>query len=68
MKCQGCRKKVGIMALDCKCCGKKFCTKCITLEVHECEGIEDDINNKKKLLKNTLDEAIYDKKSKLGLD
>jgi len=56
------------MALDCKCCGKKFCTKCITLEVHECEGIEDDINNKKKLLKNTLDEAIYDKKSKLGLD
>ena len=68
MKCQSCRKKVGIMALDCKCCGKKFCTKCITLEVHECEGIEDDINNKKKLLKNTLDEAIYDKKSKLGLD
>ncbi len=68
MRCQCCRKKVGIMTLDCKCCGKKFCTKCITLEVHECEGIEDDINNKKKLLKNTLDEAIYDKKSKLGLD
>lgn len=68
MRCQCCRKKVGIMALDCKCCAKKFCSKCITLEVHECEGIEDDINNKKKLLKNNLDEAIYDKKGKFGLD
>ena len=68
MKCQGCRKKVGIVALDCKCCGKKFCTKCITLEVHNCDGIEDDINNKKKLLSDTLNDAIYDKKDKFGLD
>ena len=68
MKCQSCRKKVGIMALDCKCCGKKFCTKCITLEVHNCDGIEDDINTKKKLLTETLNEAVYDKKDKFGLE
>lgn len=68
MKCQCCRKKVGIMALDCKCCGKKFCTKCITLEVHNCDGIEDDINSKKKLLTDKLNEAVYEKKDKFGLD
>jgi hypothetical protein len=56
------------MALGCKCCGKKFCAKCITLEVHNCDGIEDDINNKKKLLTDTLNEAVYEKKGKFGLE
>ena len=68
MRCQECRKKVGIMALDCKCCGKKFCTKCITLEVHNCDGIEDDINAKKKQLGDKLNDAVYEKKGKFGLE
>ena len=68
MKCQNCHKKVGLMALACKCCAKKLCTRCITLEVHDCEGIEDDIANKKKILTTTLNDAVYDKKDKFGLE
>ena len=56
------------MALDCKCCAKKFCTKCITLETHGCEGIDDDIKNKKDALDSKLKGAVYDKKGKFGLE
>ena len=68
MRCQSCRKKVGIMALECKCCGKSFCTKCITLENHDCDGIEDDIKIKKEILDSKLKDAIYNKKDKFGLE
>ena len=68
MRCQCCRKKVGIMAIDCKCCAKKFCSRCITLETHKCEGIEDDIRSKKDDLENKLKSAVTDKKSLMGLE
>lgn len=56
------------MTIGCKCCAKKFCSRCITLETHNCEGIEDDIRNKKDVLETRLKSAVTEKKSLLGLE
>ncbi len=52
MPCFKCKKK-GI-PIDCKYCGLGFCSRCIVLEIHECNGInlkkEDEIKDLNKRL------------------
>ena len=40
MKCEECKKRQGLMVLNCKYCNKNFCSRCIQLEIHHCEGIQ----------------------------
>jgi predicted nucleic acid binding AN1-type Zn finger protein len=67
MRCRCCKKKVGIATLDCKFCGLSFCTSCITLEKHNCDGMEDYVNKNKKELENKLKDATYSKAEKLNV-
>ncbi len=62
MGCDKCRKK-GIPIL-CKYCSKSFCTRCIQLEIHKCDGLDD----KRKLELSALSKAIdYTSPKKLQL-
>ena len=51
--CDQCKCK-GLLKLYCKYCTGEFCTKCILLERHSCNGLEDkhsqDISNLRKRL------------------
>jgi len=67
MKCSYCKKKVGIMAIECKYCQNSFCTSCITLENHECKGIEEYKNKNKQILSDTLNSATYSKAEKFNV-
>lgn len=67
MKCRCCKKKVGIMCLNCKHCGLSFCTSCITLEKHNCDGIDDYIDENKKCLENKLKSATVSKAEKFNV-
>ena len=56
MPCFKCKKK-GI-PINCKYCNYGFCSRCIVLEIHNCEGIK---HKKEKELNNKL-EFVPDKK------
>ena len=68
MRCAKCRKKVGLLVIECKHCTKSFCSACITLENHACEAIEDSIQKSKDLLDKRLSDAVYEKKGKFNLE
>ena len=40
MRCEACRRQVGLMTLTCRECQKQFCTRCIHLDIHQCLNIE----------------------------
>ena len=67
MKCRCCKKKVGIAILDCKYCGLSFCTSCITLEKHECDGLDDYVFKNKKELEEKLNSATTSKAEKMNV-
>jgi predicted nucleic acid binding AN1-type Zn finger protein len=67
MKCRYCKKKVGITTLDCKYCGLSFCTSCITLEKHNCDGLDDYIDKNKKDLEDKLKSAVTSKSEKMNV-
>ncbi len=67
MKCRCCKKKVGITVLDCKYCGISFCSACIMLEKHNCDGLEDYIEKNKKILKEDLNSAVTSKAEKFNV-
>jgi predicted nucleic acid binding AN1-type Zn finger protein len=67
MRCQHCRKKAGLMALDCKHCNGKYCSSCIVLETHMCKGVLDKKIHERQLIEKSLNSAIYTKKEKLCL-
>lgn len=52
MKCQRCRRMFAL--IRCKYCDRDFCSRCIQLEIHECENIE----QKKNELVATLKEKL----------
>ena len=54
MKCQKCKRKCGIMTIDCKYCQGKYCTTCITMETHQCKGIGEKVKDGKDLLREQL--------------
>ena len=68
MRCPQCKKKAGIMTLDCKYCQTSFCTSCIALEKHECKGMDIYKNENKQLLNDTLKSAMYSKAEKFNVD
>lgn len=39
MKCTKCKRFFAL--IRCKYCDRDFCSRCIQLEIHECENIED---------------------------
>lgn len=39
MKCDQCKKKQGLLCLECKYCDLHFCSRCIQLEAHGCAGM-----------------------------
>ncbi len=53
MPCQKCKKKCGI-PIDCKYCEGSFCSKCIQLSKHDCEGSD----VKKKMYLNNLEKQM----------
>ncbi len=67
MRCSCCKKKVGIMSLNCKYCQASFCTSCIALEKHECRGIEKYKSENKKILEERLKSATYSKSEKFNI-
>lgn len=67
MKCRCCKKKVGIAVLDCKYCNLSFCSSCITLEKHNCDGLDDYIDQNKNTLEERLKSAITSKAEKLNV-
>lgn len=54
MKCHCCKRKCGIMAMDCKYCNGKYCSKCIVLEKHNCKGMEQKVSDGKDILREQL--------------
>lgn len=54
MRCKFCNKKKSIL-IECKYCKSKLCSKCITLEIHNCIKIEDCKKRKRDELKDRLD-------------
>lgn len=66
-RCHNCRKKIGLLGLNCSYCNHKYCSGCIQLEQHECSGIEKCVEEHKNKLKERLDSATYSKKEKLFL-
>lgn len=52
MRCANCKKK-GI-PLTCKFCSNSFCTSCIQLEIHNCNGINVKRTEELKNLEETL--------------
>ena len=52
MKCHYCKKKIGIIEFDCKCCNK-FCGKCRHPESHSCT-FDFKSEQKKKLTKELI--------------
>ena len=67
MKCKFCKKKVGLACLDCKYCQLSFCTSCITLEKHECKGMDNYVSKNKNMLQEKLNSATYSKKEKFNV-
>ena len=37
MKCEYCKKKVGVITFDCKCQLKILCKNCFPPEIHQCK-------------------------------
>lgn len=40
MKCTHCKKKKGLSVMDCRYCHSNYCSSCIQLEIHNCQGIQ----------------------------
>lgn len=68
MRCAHCKKKVGIMTLDCKYCQTSFCTSCISLEKHGCEGMDLYKLKNTQVLEDKLKGATYSKAEKLNIE
>jgi predicted nucleic acid binding AN1-type Zn finger protein len=58
--CDQCKCK-GLLKLHCKYCTGEFCTKCILLERHNCNGLEDKHNNDISNLRKRLVKVIAPK-------
>jgi len=67
MRCQKCRRRMGIAGFDCKHCQGIYCSSCITLEVHACSGTAAKIAHERQLIEKSLNSAITTKKEKLCL-
>ena len=67
MKCSHCKKKVGLMTLECKYCQTSFCTSCIALEKHGCKGIDKYKTENKQMLEEKLKSATYSKAEKFNI-
>lgn len=67
MKCSHCKKKVGLMTLECKYCQTSFCTSCIALEKHECKRIDKYKTENKQMLEEKLKSATYSKAEKFDI-
>ena len=63
MRCKECIKK-GI-TIECKWCKNEYCTKCIQLEVHNCENIEERNNFKNETLQSSLRKITKEKVLKI---
>ena len=63
MPCNNCKKK-GI-PMDCKYCPGKFCSTCINLEKHDCEGLVYKLENCRKLLEKKLIPVVAPKVVKI---
>lgn len=59
MKCECCKKTLAI--LKCKECSCSFCSGCIQLEVHICEGIAKRKVKQKLILEKSLPPVVSDK-------
>tara|TARA_R110002094_G_scaffold115120_1_gene110684 strand:+ start:164 stop:430 length:267 start_codon:yes stop_codon:yes gene_type:complete len=53
MPCQNCKKKCGV-PIDCNYCTGKYCSGCIQLEKHKCDGYD----VKKKTYLNNLEKQL----------
>ena len=51
---EDCKKKVGLIGLECKYCLKMFCCNHITPEIHQCEKIDEMKEVKNEELNNKL--------------
>ena len=60
MPCRHCKKK-GI-PIPCKHCEKSFCSKCIQLEIHNCEGIQKKLDIERENLDRKLNIDVIRKK------
>ena len=52
MRCKHCSKRSGVY-LSCEQCGKNLCTNCIQLEIHNCDGYLNKIDELKRNLKDS---------------
>ena len=68
MRCNCCHKKVGLLTLQCKSCNRNYCSRCILMETHNCEGLKENIEKGKEELQKTLVSALTSKKEKLQLE
>lgn len=53
------------MALECKSCNHNFCSRCIVLEIHDCDGMNDKVCSDLNKLSKKLQDAVYTKKEKM---
>lgn len=60
MPCGHCKKK-GI-PIPCKHCEKSFCSKCIQLEIHNCEGIQKKLDIERENLDRKINIDVIRKK------
>ena len=59
MKCECCKRALAI--LKCKECSCSYCSGCIQLEVHSCEGVAKRKAQQKLLLEKSLPTVVADK-------
>jgi len=64
MKCENCKKKSSF-PIECKYCPGKYCTRCIQIEYHNCEGKYKCFENHIKNLENSLVRVTAQKISKI---
>ena len=53
-RCKNCNKKIGVCGIECKFCALNFCTRCIQLEIHKCNNIQDCVDLKKSAIEKSL--------------
>ena len=51
--CINCKKKKSV-CLDCKCCSKQLCTRCIDMSIHDCKQADVKRQEHKLLLQSKL--------------